>query len=611
MQGHTIPLVLDPALQARSAPIRLLVPSLAVLCLQFAANIAQGQDLNADPLFGSISLESGFSPSPYTVQVSPGGEDESQVLGDSCYGYMRFAQPDFVLNYASGASPLGVFAISDLDITMAINDPAGDWHCNDDSFYLSGTNSGIQFNDPLSGDYQIWIGSYDSGAESTITMLAITESDESEWASIPIGLEEAVFAASFDLNGDVIFGDDSSDFANDGECDDPRFQGPGAALGSSSNHLFKDASDCRTQLQAGMVSLSDPEDMNLGGNMDGDLFGGDADVFTGATDPVSAIDIADAGPFGEVMFALWQAFQAIPGDDAAAVPLPFGLGGGNAPAYDRAAMTELTGIDFGDNSGPFTDDGECDDPRFEGPGASGIDFGGGELTDANDCSSLYMGGSLVFIEPENQDNAIVMDSSGIDFGDNSSLFADDGECDDPRFEGPGTAAFTSETSELHDANDCRSQYESGRITLVPTTASSSAALASGGTSSNQPAAPIEEAYTIGVPRGDIEGATQADGSIYASGSVYGGAISPGDRIGTFNRIPDTADYEPPPVRPPPEIEFGDNSSVFANDGECDDPRFEGEGMAFASFDDDLGRDADDCLAAFEAGTIILIGEPRL
>ena len=206
-----------------------------------------------------------------------------------------------------------------------------------------------------------------------------------------------------------------------------------------------------------------------------------------------------------------------------------------------------------------------------------------------------------------------MVETDIEFGDDSGDWANDGECDDPRFEGPGAASFTSESSEMHDANDCRSMYEAGRVTLVPGTgvvgaASSSSSQPTGNSRSNEPAAPPEDSYTIGVPRGDINGATQSDGSIYASGTVYGEAINAGDRGLSF--MPDTTSYAPTPTRPEPEIDFGDDSSVFANDGECDDPRFEGEGMAFASFDEYLARDASDCRTAFEAGTITLIREDQ-
>lgn len=584
---------------------------IALLALP-AANTVWAQNLDAEPLFGSTSLEAGFSATPFTVEVSPGGEDESYVLGDECYGYIRFAQPDFVLNYQAGTSSLGIFALSDLDITMAVNDPAGNWHCNDDSLYLSGTNSGIQFNDPQSGDYQIWVGSYESGTESITTMLAITEVDESQWGSISIGLEDSVYAASFDVNGDIVFGDDSSGFANDGECDDPRFQGPGAAFGSTSDHLFKDATDCRTQLEAGMVSLAEPGEMNLGGNTDFDFSTSDTDLFGGDLAAASPIPMPDAGPFGEVFFALVQAFQAIPGDDAGALPLPFNLGGdagGAAADYDRAAMTALTGIDFGDNSSPFADDGECDDPRFEGPGAAGMTFEDSQLTDGNDCSSLYLAGSLIFVDPDNPDSVsanLVIDSSGINFGDNSSVFADDGECDDPRFQGPGAAFSASENNQMRDANDCRSLFESGQISLVSGADASPelSSVASTNTQTNEPAATPRETYTVGTPRGDINGALQEDGSLFASGTVYGDQISSdGNNISAPNT---TFRPAPTPASSNTSIEFGDNSSAFANDGECDDPRFEGDGMAVVSFDEDIAHDANDCRAAFEAGTITLI-----
>lgn len=49
------------------------------------------------------------------------------------------------------------------------------------------------------------------------------------------------------------------------------------------------------------------------------------------------------------------------------------------------------------------------------------------------------------------------------------------------------------------------------------------------------------------------------------------------------------------------VYFGDDSSRWASDGECDDPRFEGAGVAW--FASDLFRDATDCLALFERGEV--------
>ena len=55
------------------------------------------------------------------------------------------------------------------------------------------------------------------------------------------------------------------------------------------------------------------------------------------------------------------------------------------------------------------------------------------------------------------------------------------------------------------------------------------------------------------------------------------------------------------------IDFGTNASMYANDGECDDVRFEGSAMPGADErnTDHIGQDAADCIAAFDAGTITL------
>ena len=59
---------------------------------------------------------------------------------------------------------------------------------------------------------------------------------------------------------------------------------------------------------------------------------------------------------------------------------------------------------------------------------------------------LFMRGALSFDENFTQSPAFdldgLSDSLGIDFGDNSSMFAVDGECDDLRFSGPGLYGYS-------------------------------------------------------------------------------------------------------------------------------------------------------------------------
>lgn len=56
-------------------------------------------------------------------------------------------------------------------------------------------------------------------------------------------------------------------------------------------------------------------------------------------------------------------------------------------------------------------------------------------------------------------------AQSIDFGDDASRFAKDGECDDMRFSGPGMTDTTLIDSDIrHDATDCRTAYNQGRLT---------------------------------------------------------------------------------------------------------------------------------------------------
>ncbi len=66
----------------------------------------------------------------------------------------------------------------------------------------------------------------------------------------------AVLMAPLSAAGQGIdFGDDSGNYSNDSECDDPRFEGPGAYPGSLEDEAFRDASDCRMLFDSGQVQF--------------------------------------------------------------------------------------------------------------------------------------------------------------------------------------------------------------------------------------------------------------------------------------------------------------------------------------------------------------------
>lgn len=120
---------------------------------------------------------------------------------------------------------------------------------------------------------------------------------------------------------------------------------------------------------------------------------------------------------------------------------------------------------FGDDSGEYAHDGECDDPRFKGAGMAEQAYSLG--TDASDCREAYLDGRISIRDvylPAYAAGA-PYDASGIEFGDDSSQWAHDGECDDPRFEGPGVAATVLDEDIEADAADCRAAFEQGTAVL--------------------------------------------------------------------------------------------------------------------------------------------------
>jgi hypothetical protein len=129
-----------------------------LLAACFAAAPALAQDYNADPNFGTLNLASGFQPDPQVVAVRSGGEINAASISPSCAGFISSA-PDVRLNYTAGSLPLILSVAADADTTLVVNGPDGSWYCDDDGG-VNGLNPMVRFNDPKSGQYDIWIGTY-------------------------------------------------------------------------------------------------------------------------------------------------------------------------------------------------------------------------------------------------------------------------------------------------------------------------------------------------------------------------------------------------------------------------------------------------------------------
>ncbi|MEJ8562871.1 hypothetical protein QTO30_17740 [Yoonia sp. GPGPB17] len=252
---------------------------------------------------------------------------------------------------------------------------------------------------------------------------------------------------------DINFGDDSSDWANDGECDDGRFTGEGlTSTPLLEEDVLADATDCRTAYEAGKLTL-------LGVAADGSIdFGNDDGEWSndGECD-----DMRFEGPGMTSTPLLQDDIMRDASDCREAFEAgQLALRGQGAPDAPGTPDVIIKGVNFGNDNGDWSNDGECDDPRFEGAGMTSTPLLADDvLRDATDCSTAFMAGNLTLRGVDAKGN--------IDFGNDDGEWSNDGECDDMRFEGPGmTSTVLLFDDIMSDATDCQTAYEAGALTLV-------------------------------------------------------------------------------------------------------------------------------------------------
>lgn len=133
-------------------------------------------DFTLEPTFGSVDLASGFQPDPHTHSIAAGGSLDASNLGvPGCVGSIATA-PDYRVNWTagSGALPLIFSVSSETDTTLVINDAGGNWVCDDDGGN-AGLNPSITFNQPDSGQYDVWVGTFSADAGIPPSTLHVSE----------------------------------------------------------------------------------------------------------------------------------------------------------------------------------------------------------------------------------------------------------------------------------------------------------------------------------------------------------------------------------------------------------------------------------------------------
>ncbi len=128
-----------------------------------------GPDYSEEPFYGSVELETGFTPDPHTQEITAGG---SQSLSDLGFAGFVATAPDYDLYYEAGTTfPLVLEVEPDddvdpEDIFILVNCPDVEWHYN----WNDETGPRIQFDNPASGLYSIWIGTFGDYEDTTLNI---------------------------------------------------------------------------------------------------------------------------------------------------------------------------------------------------------------------------------------------------------------------------------------------------------------------------------------------------------------------------------------------------------------------------------------------------------
>ena len=142
-----------------------------------------------------LTLQAGFTPDPRTLTMKAGGDIEVDE-GVCDYGYIAESGA-MGIEYTAGSLDLYVYAESDGDTMLFIETPSGDVLCDDDSY--GDLNPLIHIEDPESGLYVVFVGSYSDGAFQEATLyVSELDPDFSDFGdeSVPSLATDAAFGSA-------------------------------------------------------------------------------------------------------------------------------------------------------------------------------------------------------------------------------------------------------------------------------------------------------------------------------------------------------------------------------------------------------------------------------
>ncbi|MCW5697824.1 MAG: DUF4339 domain-containing protein [Bauldia sp.] len=142
--------------------------AIAALALAALTGGAAAQNWDLEPTFGRAILPDGAM--PHIVDMIAGGPiDISRSIDPGCAGFVADA-PDYRIQYTAGGTPLTISVEAVADTTLLVNDPGATWYCADDS--NGSLNPSITIDAPLSGQYDIWVGTYSSAIAEAVLIIS-------------------------------------------------------------------------------------------------------------------------------------------------------------------------------------------------------------------------------------------------------------------------------------------------------------------------------------------------------------------------------------------------------------------------------------------------------
>lgn len=151
---------------------------LVALALVAGFAFAELPDIFGDPAH-TVELEEFFVPDPYEVSVTAGGDlyfnsdddlsDDRYIVNDwTVEGWVDGEGPLISLYYDTDSSMslyLSFLPDDDVDTFILVNDPEADWWLVDDA--ENSLDPGFVINNPPSGRYDIFVGSWDESTTGT------------------------------------------------------------------------------------------------------------------------------------------------------------------------------------------------------------------------------------------------------------------------------------------------------------------------------------------------------------------------------------------------------------------------------------------------------------